>query len=131
MHQELWNWLKFDHTDNWYMHKPKYDQENETHKIIKQSQQRRLDFMLINFKKRICPIVGFAVAVDHGVKRKENEKVDKNADLDSDLKKLKNLKATVVLIVVWAIGIILKGLERRMKKLDIRAKMETNNVEVI
>ena len=38
-------------------------------------------------KKRTCQIVNFAVLVDHRVKIKENEKIDKYLELARELKK--------------------------------------------
>ena len=42
--------------------------------------------MLTNKKKRTCQLVGFAIPVDHKVKIKETEKLDKYLDLARELK---------------------------------------------
>ena len=51
-------------------------------------------------KKRICKIVDFAVPADHRIKLKECEKRDKYLDLARDLKKLWNMKVTIIPIVI-------------------------------
>ena len=73
---------------------------------------RRSDLIIINKKrkKRICKIVDFAVPADHRIKLKECEKKNKYLDLARELKKLWNMKVTIVPIVIGAFGTITKGL---------------------
>ena len=104
--------LKFDHTTKWYMHEPGPILENKKHKILRNFEiqtyylipARRPDLVLINKKKRTCHRVDFAVPVDHWIKIKENEKVDKYLDLARELKKKP--------IVVGAFGTVAKSLEK-------------------
>ena len=49
-----------------------------------------------------------AVPADHRVKLKESEKRDKYQDLARVLKKLQNMKVTVIPIVIGALGTINK-----------------------
>ena len=53
-------------------------------------------------KKRTCKVVNFAVSADHWIKLKESEKKDKYVDLARGLKKLWNMKMTLILIVNFA-----------------------------
>ena len=62
----------------------------------------------------------FAVPTDHTVKLKENEKRDKYLDLARELKKLWNMKMTVIPIVIDALGTVTKGLVKGLKDLKIR-----------
>ena len=71
---------------------------------------RRPDLIIINKKKRTCKIVDFAVPADHRIKLKECEKKDKYLDPARELKKLWNMKVTIVPIVISAFGTITKGL---------------------
>ena len=50
-----------------------------------------------------------AVPPDHGIKLKESEKKDKYLDLVRELKKLWNMKVTIVQIVIDAFGTVTKG----------------------
>ena len=54
--------------------------------------------------------MNFAVSVDHRIKVKENKKRDKYQHLARELKKLWNMKLTVISIVIGALGTIPKGL---------------------
>ena len=47
----------------------------------------------------------FVVPEDHKVKLKENKQKDKYLDLDGELKKLWNMKVTVIPIVIGTLGV--------------------------
>ena len=55
---------------------------------------------------KICKIV----PADHRIKLKECEKRDKYLDLARELKKLWNMKVTIIVIVIGAFGTVTKGL---------------------
>ena len=67
----------------------------------------------------------FAVPADHSVKIKESEKTDKYLNLVRALKKLGNIKVTVILIVVGAFETVPKVLEKRFGELEIRGRVGT------
>ena len=51
---------------------------------------------------------------------KEGEKINKHLNFAGELKKLWSMKITVILISVCVLGMLLKGLERIIEKLDIK-----------
>ena len=61
-------------------------------------------------EKRTCRIMNVAVPADHRIKSKESEKKDKYLDLAKELKKLWNVKVTVIPIVIGALCTVIKGL---------------------
>ena len=67
---------------------------------------RRPEFKIINNKKKN---VGFAVLADHRIQLKEYEKRDRYYDLARELKKLWNMKVTIIPIVIGAFGMVTKG----------------------
>ena len=69
----------------------------------------------------IIIIVNFAVPLVYGVKLKENKKRYKYLDLARELKKLWNMKVTVIPVVIGALGIVIKGLVNGLVDLEIRA----------
>ena len=81
---------------------------------------RRLDLTVINNKKRTCKIVDFAVPADHRIKLKESEKKDKYLNLARELKKLWNIKVTIIPIVIGAFGTVTKGLLKGLEDLEVR-----------
>ena len=52
----------------------------------------------------------FSVPADHRIKLKESEKKDKYLDLAREMKKLWNMKMTIIPIVIGAFGTVIKGL---------------------
>ena len=72
---------------------------------------RRPDLVIVKKTKKqnkICRIVDFAVTADHKIKLKAGEKWDKYLDLATELKKLGNIKVTMIPIVFGALGTIPK-----------------------
>ena len=62
--------------------------------------------------------MNFAVPADHRVKTKEDEKKDKYLDLAREVKKLWNMKMTLIPIVMGALGTVNKGLIQGLEDLD-------------
>ena len=103
------------------MHNPAPVLENDTHKLLWNFDvqtdhlisARRLDLIIINNnnnkKKRICKSVDFAVPANHRIKLKECEKKNKYLDFARELKKLWNMKVTIISIVIGAFGTVSKG----------------------
>ena len=74
-------------------------------------------------KKKICEIVEFAVPADYRIKLKECEKRDKNLDLARELKKLWNMKVTIIPIVIGAFGTVTKGLLKGQEDSEVGARV--------
>ena len=124
IHMKLCEKFKFDPMNKWYMNNPESVRENETHKLLWDLEiqtdhlisTRRPDLVIVSKKKkrkRISRILDFAVPANHRTKIKESEKRDKYQDLVKRLKKLWNMKVTVIPIVVGTLGTIHKGLVKR------------------
>ena len=112
IHREMCKKLKFDNANKHY---PASVLENDTHKLqwdfdIQTDHLisiRRPD-LIINHKKRTCKIADFAVPPEHRIKLKESEKKDKYLDLARELKKLWNMKVTIIPVVIGAFGTVTK-----------------------
>ena len=84
------------------------------------------DLIIINNKKkRICKIVDFTVPADHRIKLNECEKKDKYLDLARELKKLSNMKVTIIAIVSGAFGTVTKELLKGLEDLEVGGGVET------
>ena len=81
-------------------------------------------------KRRICKIVDFAVPVDHRIKLKECEK-DNYLDLARELKKLWNMKVTIVPIVIGAFGTLTEWLLKGLEDLEVGRREETIQTTVL
>ena len=76
-------------------------------------------------KKRICGIVDFAVPADNRIKLKGCEKKDKYLDFAREVKKLWNMKVTIIPIVIGVFDTITKGLVKGMEDLEVGGRVET------
>ena len=70
-------------------------------------------------------IVNFSVPTDHRINLKEFKKKDKYLDLARKLKRLWNMKVTIVQIVIGAFGTIAKGLLKGLEDLEFGGRVET------
>ena len=81
-------------------------------------------------KKKICKIVDFVIPADHRKKLQECEKGDKYLDFARELKKLWNMKATIVPIVIYAFGTVTKGLLKGLEDLEVGSRVETIQLKI-
>ena len=128
IHWELCKKLKFDHTNKWYMHHPDSVLENGTYTLLWDFEiqtnhlisARRPDLIIMNKNEIICRILDFAVPA----KTKESEKRNKYLDLAKDFKKHWNMKVTILLIVIGALGTVTKGLVQGLEDLEITGRVK-------
>ena len=115
------------------MHKPAPVLENVSHKLLWDFNiqtdhlipARKPDLIIIKKKKKICKSIDFAVPADHRINLKESEKKDKYHDLARELKKLWNMKVTILPIVIGVLGTITKGVLKGLEDLEIGGRVET------
>ena len=133
IHWEMCKKFKFDHTNEWYMLNPAPVLENNTHKLQWNFHihtdhlisTRKPDLIINNKKKITCKIVDFAVPADHRIKLKECEKKENYLDLARELKKLWNMRVTIVPIVIGAFDTVTKGLLNGLEDLEVGGRLET------
>ena len=65
------------------------------------------------------------ITADHRIKLNECEKRDKYLDLARELKKLWNMKVTIIPIVIGAFGTVTKGLLKGLEDLEVSGRVET------
>ena len=133
IHWEMCKKFRFYHTNKWYMHNLAPVLENDTHKLLWDFNiqtdhlipVRRPGLIIINQKKEnfqqcrlCCP--GGPQNKSEGMKKK-----DKYLDLARELKKLWNMKETIVPIVMDALGTITKGLSKSLEDLEVGGRVET------
>ena len=90
------------------MHKPKLILENEMHKILWYFEMQT-DHVT---SPRRPDLADFTILADYRWKIRA-KKINKYLHLARELRKLWNMKVTVIPIVVGAFGMVPKGLERR------------------
>ena len=96
-------------------HKLQWDFDAQTDHLIS---AKRPDFIIINKIKRICKIVDFAVPADHRMWKEY-------LDLARELKKLLNMKVTIIPIVIGTFGTVTKRLLKGLEDLEVGGRGET------
>ena len=69
--------------------------------------------------------MNFVVPADHRIKLMESEKKDNYLDFARELKKLWNMKVTIIPIVIGAFETVTKGLLRSLENLEVGGRVET------
>ena len=64
-------------------------------------------------------IADFAIPMDHHVKEKEEEKIDKYMDLAAEVRRQFRVKTVIVPIVLGALGAVPAKLSKSLEKLEI------------
>ena len=82
-------------------------------------------------KKGNLHILEFDISADLRVKIQKTEKRDKYIEFARELRKLSNVKVTVIPIVINTIGMIPKPLERGLEELDIRECIENMQTKLL
>ena len=93
-----------------------WDFPTQTDKVIEHSWP---DIVCINKKTKSCLIIDIAIPGDKNIITKEQEKIDKYQDLQTELGKLWKLKTEVVPVVVGALATTSQNLNIYIKKIDV------------
>ena len=112
------------------MHNPASVRDNDTRKLFWDFDiqtdhlisTRRPDLIIIYKKRELAKLWTFAVLTDHRIKLNQCEKKYKYLDFSRDLKKLRNMKATIIPIVIGAFCTVTKGLFKGLEDLEIRGR---------
>ena len=115
----------------WYEHHLEVVIENDSCKILWDFTvqidhvitARRPDIIFIDKEHHKCQIIDFAIPYDARVDGKEVEKIEKHLDLARELKKVWNMKVTVVPLVLGPLGTPAKALEKRLKTIGVETKI--------
>ena len=67
--------------------------------------------------------MNFAVPVDNRMEIKESKKIDKYMDLAKELRKLWDMKVTIIPVVAGVLKTAPKDMKRRLGKLAIRGRI--------
>ena len=75
--------------------------------------------LVIDREENTWYIVDYAIPVDHHVKEKEEEKIDKYMDLAAEVRRQFRVKTVIVPIVLGALGAVPEKLSESLEKLEI------------
>ena len=107
--------------------------ENDTHKLLWDLDiltghlisARRPDLIIINKKKKLAKLWTLLSRLTTEYKLKNCEKKDKYLDLARKMKKLWNMKVTIIPSVIGAFRTVAKGLLKGGEDLEVGGRVET------
>ena len=86
---------------------------------------RRPEIVIVEKEEKVCKIIDIAIPGDSRVAEKEREKVEKYQDLKREVARIWSMrKVEVIPVVVGALGMITKNLDKWIEKIGIKMKAE-------
>ena len=133
VHWRICEKYELDRANKWYDHKPDGAIENANYKILwdvmiqcdKEIEARRPDIVVVDKQRREVKIIDVAIPGDVRACEKELEKIDKYKPLKDEIARLWEMqKATIIPIVVGALGAITNRFGKFMQEIGIDIRIE-------
>ena len=125
MHWKILKHSNIKANDKWYEHQPETVTENEkvtmlwdmqvhTDKTIKANKP---DIIIKDKQEKTCMLIDMAIPSDRNTPVRVAEKLTKYKDLEIDITKMWGLKTITVPVVIGALGVVKKGIEKHIDKI--------------
>ena len=132
VHWQLCEKAGLERANKWYEHKPEGVMENVDFKILwdfmiqcdQMVEHRKPDIVIIDKIKKEVKIIDIAVPVDSRVKEKEGEKIEKYKNLKEEIERIWKMKATVIPVVIGALGAVSRDFGGHIGRLQVRVPIE-------
>jgi len=111
--------------EKWYDHQPQTVTENDNVTILwdmpvntdREISANRPDIIIKNRQEKTCIMIDMAIPSERNVTIKEVEKLSKYKDLEIEISRMWGMKTTTVPVVIGALGLIKKGLDKRIQQI--------------
>ena len=125
IHWKILNYYKIKTVEKWYEHKPQTVTENERVTILwdmqihtdKTIKANKPDIVIKDKKEKTCLLIDMAVPSERNTSIKVVEKLSKYKDLEIEVTKMWGMKTQTVPVVIGALGLVKKGLEKHTNKI--------------
>ena len=132
IHWNICQHFQIPTTTKWYEHAPETVIENEDVSILwdmpvhtdKEIKANRPDIIVKNKKEKTCLLIDMTCPSDKNVSTKEVEKLSKYKDLEIEVTRMWGMKTTIVPVVVGALGVIKKHLDKHINKIPGQTRIE-------
>ena len=132
VHWNICNYYQIDVPNKWYDHKPEKVVEGKDATILwdmpiitdKEIKANRPDIVIKEKPTNMCMLIDMAVPSDRNIAAKEVEKISKYNDLEIEVSRMWKTKTTVTPLVIGALGIIRKGVNRYIERIPGNIKVE-------
>ena len=125
IHWRICKHYHFSTADKWYEHKPEKVTENEAATVLwdmpvntdKEIKANRPDIIIKDKTEKKCIMIDMSIPSERNVSIKEVEKLSKYKELEIEVTKMWQMKTTTVPIVVGALRLIKRGLEKYISQI--------------
>jgi len=115
--------LVIETADKWYTHMPKpvYEEgdvpvlRNQAVHTDKEVTANRPDIITKNKKEKTCTLIDMAIPADRNAVQKEAEKKLKYKSLCIEIKRMWNLKCTIIPVIIGATGIVTRSFRKNLE----------------
>ena len=132
IHWRICKHYHFSTADKWYEHKPEKVTENKAATVSwdmpvntdKEIKANRPDIIIKDKIEKKCIMIDMSIPSERNVSIKEVEKLSQYKDLEIEVTKMWQMKTTTVPIVVGALVLIKRGLEKYSSQIPGHIRIE-------
>ena len=125
MHWKILKHYNIKANDKWYEHQPETVTENEKVTILwdmqvhtdKTIKANKPDIIIKDKQEKTCMLIDMAIPSDRNPSARVAEKLSKYEDLEIEITKMCGLKTITVPVVIGALAVINKGIEKHTDKI--------------
>ena len=125
MHWKILKHYNIKANDKKYVHQPETVTENEKVTILCDMQghtdekikANKPDIIIKDKQEKTCMLIDMAIPSDRNTSVKVAEKLSKYKDLEIEITKMWGLKTITVPVVIGALGVVKKGIEKHIDKI--------------
>ena len=124
MHWKILKHYNIRANDKWFEHQPQTVTENEKVTILWDMQVHtdktikvKPDIIIKDKEEKTCMLIDMAIPSDRNTSVKVAEKLSKYKYLEIEITKMWGLKTITVPVVIGALGVVKKGIEKHIDKI--------------
>ena len=134
MHWKILKHYNIKANDKWYEHQPETVKEKEKVTILwdmqvhtdKTIKANKPDFIIKDKQEKTCMLIDMTILFDRNTSVKVAETLSKYKNLEIEITKMWRLKTITVHVVIGALGVVRKGIEKYIHK--IRGKINVTEL---
>ena len=123
--------LNINVEEKWYEHEPQTVTERDNITILwdmpiqtdREIKANRPDIVIKDKQGKSCLLIDMSIPTEKNTSVKVTEKLSKYKDLEIEIERMWGMKATTIPVVIGALGLIKKGLEKYTKKIPGNIKI--------
>lgn len=131
LHWNICKELNINVEEKWYEHEPQTVTERDNITILwdmpiqtdREIKANRPDIVIKDKQEKSCLLIDMSIPTEKNTSVKVTEKLSKYKDLEIEIERMWGMKATTIPVVIGALGLIKKGLEKYTKQIPGNVKI--------